>query len=450
MVNTSIDSASAGSIQSAARGVQEWDLRTGEIRPYAFQREADGLKCEFKLAPCGSLLLFLSKEASDPAPPVVAKETPVPPAGSLEVRRLDPNVLTLDYVDVTVKGETKKNVYFYQAGHFIFRQHGMAGNPWDSCVQFGDELISRKFPSDSGFEATYRFTVRDRVPSKLEIVIERPDLYSISCNGKPLKATPEAWWLDRCFGRIDITAVTQVGDNAVTIAASPMTIQHELEPAYLLGDFALESTDSGFVVVADRPLSVEQRPGHGNAIEGTMWLSAGIGYQRDPKAKEGNDGDPFVVFDLGRDAELCGITVWNYNEINQAERGVKELAIQGANSAEPDSFADLGQFQLARSSGDAAGQGQTLAVNNPRVRYVKFDILSNQRGVKYPTAEAGPDSAFVGLSEVRFLENREGRPQEISGVVISKASSELAGTHDRKPQHLLDGSGLGNERRRLE
>ena len=56
------------------------------------------------------------------------------------------------------------------------------------------------------------------------------------------------WWLDKSFGRIDITSAVRVGDNAVIIKASPMTVYHELEPAYLLGDFAVEPAASGFVI----------------------------------------------------------------------------------------------------------------------------------------------------------------------------------------------------------
>ena len=44
--------------------------------------------------------------------------------------------------------------------------------------------------------------------------------------------------------------------NAVTIKASPMTIYHELEPAYLLGDFRLKAVEQGHVVVPDAPLAL--------------------------------------------------------------------------------------------------------------------------------------------------------------------------------------------------
>jgi hypothetical protein len=61
----------------------------------------------------------------------------------------------------------------------------MERNPWDSAVQFKDELIRKTFPAGSGFTASYKFTIEEAVPKDLAIVIERPDLYTITCNGQP-------------------------------------------------------------------------------------------------------------------------------------------------------------------------------------------------------------------------------------------------------------------------
>jgi len=268
LVNTSIEAPAAGSLQVEAQGVEQWELETGRILPYGFASEKGSVQLKFELPPCGSLLLLLADAARTPAP-VEAKPPIVVPPGQPsvgtheawvprppEIRRLAPNVLTLDYVDVTAGGQTKQNVYFYQANRFAFQKHGMAGNPWDSSVQFRDELISKKFPPESGFEATYRFTIEEQVPDQLHFVIERPDLYTITCNGKPVAAEKGAWWLDKSFGKIDISQTAKVGQNAVTIKASPFTIYHELEPAYVLGNFALKPAASGFVIVPDAPLKL--------------------------------------------------------------------------------------------------------------------------------------------------------------------------------------------------
>ncbi len=258
LVNTSIEHSASGTVKSAGQ-VERWDPATGEVHPFPLGDGKPDSWTSVKLPPCGSLLLFFPNVRREPLPTQQKRKQTILPAGPTEVRRLEPNVLTLDYVDITIGGETRENLHFYRANQMAFQNNGMERNPWDSAVQLHDQLITRKFPAESGFEATYRFDIDGAVPQPLEIVIERPDLYAISCNGKPITATADAWWLDKAFGRIDITAAAKVGKNAVTIKARPMTIYHELEPAYLLGDFCLKSVEKGFVIEPSRPLVIADR-----------------------------------------------------------------------------------------------------------------------------------------------------------------------------------------------
>ena len=248
LANTSIDAPSAGLVKSAAGRIEQWDPATAEISIYPFEKTAAGVKARFELPPCGSLVLFLSKKSHSPVAEPKTTTKVVDSQGQLEIRPIEDNVLTLDFVDITSGGETKKNIYFYKASQFAFAQNGMGRNPWDSAVQFRDELISRTFGAGTGFEATYKFTIEKQVPGRLCIVIERPDLYEIKCNGKTVSAMKDAWWLDKVFGKIDIADAAGVGENTVTITASPFTIYHELESAYVLGAFTLKGTDSGFVI----------------------------------------------------------------------------------------------------------------------------------------------------------------------------------------------------------
>ena len=271
LVNTSITSPSSGVIESRARGAERWVLETGEAASYPFTADSQGIEAGFTLPPCGSLLLFLSREPREPAPSEAGETETVPSVGSMQIRRVEPNVLTLDYVDVTSDDETQEGAHCRRASQFVFAKHGLGSNPWFHAIQFRDQHLKKTFPPDSGFEATYRFTVKSEVPKKLQIVIERPDLYAITCNGTP--ATPEkgAWWLDRAFGRINLATVARVGENAVTIRARPFTVYHELEPAYLLGEFTLEPADSGFVVAPDAPLEfAEHDPRHTTEPNGNM------------------------------------------------------------------------------------------------------------------------------------------------------------------------------------
>ncbi|HWH67953.1 MAG TPA: glycosyl hydrolase, partial [Candidatus Sulfotelmatobacter sp.] len=222
LVNTSIESASAGELESDLHGVEVWDLRTGKTAAYPFAKTGNnGIKTSFDLPPSGSLLLFLTQKPMAAPKPVAEATTLVKAEASPEVRRVQPNVLTLDYVDITAGGETRTNLYFYQANQFAWRQNGMDRDPWDSAVQYKDELISRKFPANSGFKASYRFTLAGAAPKNLAIVLERPDLYTITCNGQPVTARPNDWWLDRAFSRIPIASLACAGENVIVLQAAP-------------------------------------------------------------------------------------------------------------------------------------------------------------------------------------------------------------------------------------
>lgn len=280
LVNTSIDSACSGSLGTGAASIQQWNLHKGTMAPYLSQREGDRpvkdenvpypLVTDFWLPPCGSLLLFLANDKVDSRDPTpVTRPHIVPASGALSIRRLNPNVLTLDFVDLQVGEETRDAIYVCNAAKEVFQKHGLlAGNPWSRAVQFGDELITKTFPDESGFSATYRFAIVDKVPEPLEIVIERPDLYTIICNGKPVEATKDAWWLDKAFGCIDLSDVAKVGENTVTIKASPLTIWHELEPAYVIGNFAVEPEDLGFTIKPAKPLKLGSWKAQGMPLYG--------------------------------------------------------------------------------------------------------------------------------------------------------------------------------------
>jgi hypothetical protein len=286
LTNTSIESPISGTIESRAKSVEKWNLFEGPaFSSYPFSKAKRGIKTEFELAPCGSLLLFLSNKRAKPLASEPVTSTPVRPVGRPRIRRAKSNVLTLDFVDVTAGSESMKNAYWYNASKFVFEKHGMKANPWDHTVQFRDEIISRKFAPDSGFEASYRFTIEGNVPKSLHIVIERPDLYQITCNGQTVTAKQGSWWLDKSFGKIDITPSAKKGENTVTIKASPFSVFHELCAAYLLGDFSVRATDSGFVIAPDTFLQLGPwgKQGHPFYANGVSYAQAFNVH--DPKGK---------------------------------------------------------------------------------------------------------------------------------------------------------------------
>jgi len=251
LVNSSLDHATAGTVWATGAGLEEWDLQTGKTKEAAFAAGPGKIQFSFELPPSGSRLFFISREKRTPARVQALTSAAVPASGTISSKRIGPNVLILDYVDVQVAGEKQAGIYFYPAGQLLFQKNGFERNPWDSAVQFRDELISRKIPANDGFEARYRFRIEGQVPSDLVLVVERPDLYTISCNGQIVKPSYGQWWLDRAFGKITVASAARSGDNEVVLRASQFSIYHEVEAAYLLGTFSLKSAEQGFAIVPD-------------------------------------------------------------------------------------------------------------------------------------------------------------------------------------------------------
>lgn len=445
LVNTSLEYGSQGMVRSDARGVREWDLNTGKASPAVFRANGGGVEFSFDLPPCGSRLVFLSKKPVTPAESApVGVATLLKPSGPVDIKRLGPNVLVLDYVDVAVGTESRTNIYFYRANQFAFQKNGMAHNPWDSAVQFRDQLITKTFPADSGVQVAYHFNIQDRVPADLAIVIERPDLYQVSCNGTviPGESTRQAWWLDKAFGRIPIASLARVGENIVTLKASPFTIWHEIEPTYVLGSFTLKNSEHGFAIAPDAPLVIAPlatNETHNIAPNGTQWLSGGIGYEKNGQGRDREDRAPWIVFDLGGTNDLSAVRIWNYNEgdvRDLTQRGVSRMRVLASATSSFASAQNLGEFALAKAN--ATTPAEVLPLKAHGVRYVKFEILANHAGVSFPAKGEVTDNGFTGLAEVQFL-NPSG--ERIERVKVSKVSSELA-SHQRLARYVVDGSGL--------
>ncbi|MHB8969354.1 MAG: glycosyl hydrolase [Pirellulaceae bacterium] len=285
LVNTATDSESLGTIRTTARGVEQWCLDTGHIVPFLSTVAGEGTTASFQLPPCGSLLLFLTRapsESPQSASPRVTPATPINPLSPPAVRRLEDNVLVLDYLQCKTADEAIDMIHCREATRRLFTRHGFQGDPWFEAVQFADEHIRRTFSAETAFEVTYQFTIAESVPARLHFVLERPDLYeSIACNGQPVTplALEDNWWLDRAFGKLDIRAAAHVGENVITLKAAQFTVFHELEPAYVLGDFCLQDSEHGFRIVPATALRMDRELGWN--MQGHPFYGGGVAYRQD-------------------------------------------------------------------------------------------------------------------------------------------------------------------------
>lgn len=309
LANTEPEAAAAGTLTLAGGSVETWDPFTGKAEPYPFERRGGKVEASFSLPPAGSLLLCVRDERAKPpaARPAPAWED-LPAEGPLAVQALSPNVLTLDYCDLTVAGRTEKDLYFYDAQRKTFQAHGLDRNPWDSAVQYKTNIVDRdKFPAGSGFEAAFWFrAVKDDAAdfADLEAVVEEqhPGLFRVFVNDKEVRAEPGKWWLDRAFAVFPVGAHVVSGRNKITIKSRPFTIHSELEPVYLLGGFRLAAAARGFEMRPAAPLAA----GAWNA-QGWPFYGAGVRYTRTfdvPQAAPGTAYRLRLGAWLGADAEV--------------------------------------------------------------------------------------------------------------------------------------------------
>ena len=253
IVNSSMEEASTGKISVKGKTLLEMDAESGIIYNYPSEKENGLLTASFKIEPAGSLLLYSSyKSGNYNVRPVIKAEKTIAATGGVTVTRLSDNAMTIDFCDITVKGQTHKNIHFSNAADIVYRAHGFAnGNPWNTSVQYKTNILDRGDFKDGGFTATYRFTVNDDFSySGMQLVTERPELFTVKINGTAVTPIPGKWRIDKSFGVYPIGSQVKKGVNTVELSLSPMNIFAETEPVYIFGDFSVVPEAKGWSISA--------------------------------------------------------------------------------------------------------------------------------------------------------------------------------------------------------
>lgn len=263
LVNTSEEEKAAGNVEMVGQSVKKLNLFSGEVENYPSEKISGKSTFAFDIPPVGSLLLYIDNDPvkqeeiqqKNTHAEIIVSEKP------LKIDRKEPNTLTLDYCDVAVEDQEElANTYCIDAANKVFSSYGFSGNPWSRAVQYKSEILKKdNFGKETGFEATYTFRVNGLEKGKkdsLQAVIERPRRWEVFLNGNQIEPIPEQWWLDRSFGKYNIGEYVHEGENQLTIRISPMSVFSELEPVYILGDFGLESTSTGWEIVPSTALTL--------------------------------------------------------------------------------------------------------------------------------------------------------------------------------------------------
>ena len=258
LVNSAPEDIFEGWFVTRGETVLMLDPETGEVFTYPFSEDPDGLRIDFSVKPAGSLLLFIGdRNIEAPAKPARPEANIALATEPSEIKPLSPNMLTLDYGELTIEGENLGSFYFYTAGDRVWQHYGYQDNPWVSSSQFKTELVDADtFATDTGFEFVYDFLIGEGTDMMtLTAVAERPEIFRFAINDVALDPLPGRWFLDKDFAVYNIGEHLLTGRNRITLKVEPMSIFAELQPVYLTGHFSLDESEKGWEIVAQEPLT---------------------------------------------------------------------------------------------------------------------------------------------------------------------------------------------------
>jgi hypothetical protein len=238
------------------------DTVKGTASPMPSHPVQDGQVVTLDLPALGHALLVAGPQDSVSIPKQPPTKSRAIELTSLDIERRQPNVLTLLFCDLEA-GDTKaEGVNTTLADELNWKAHGLHGNIWSHSAQFRRTLIDQKFPPDSGFRVTYRFTIEsdalEVVRPSLQLALERPWLYSITVNNTQIDIGNAERWFDPNIRKVPIGATVEAGENRLELKARPMQPLCEIMPVYILGNFALTPSATGFTI--DKPRELEMRP----------------------------------------------------------------------------------------------------------------------------------------------------------------------------------------------
>ncbi|MEM2819586.1 MAG: hypothetical protein QXF31_00205, partial [Candidatus Bathyarchaeia archaeon] len=186
-----------------------------------------------RLEPIGSALFVLKadKIGKETFSEERAKICEIPLEGLWRIRRLNPNILVLDYCRYRIRGAWSDNMPVYMVH--------------DSLVQSG---LGTRFSLRFEFESEIELKGRS-----IYLVIERPERFKIYVNGVNIEPKSSGYWLDWNFPMIDISGLVGKGLNIIEFEGV-VGSEPELENIYLLGDFGVKVGEKGTSKIIEEPL----------------------------------------------------------------------------------------------------------------------------------------------------------------------------------------------------
>ncbi|MBW8326128.1 MAG: hypothetical protein K0M50_15285 [Prolixibacteraceae bacterium] len=257
VVNSHPTKKASAEITVEGKTVSKLDLTNGKIYSYPV-KPADGkITLSVDLEAAGSAMFTISNDKpTEPEYALVSgTETTVEPTGTVSVKRESDNIMMVNYLDLKTAKSDKKDVYFMNALIGLFNENGVEmGNPWQHKIQYKKTYLELDtlFKADSWFEASYHFQINadlsDEAMKSIRAVVERPEMWTVSINGKEVSKTQGSYWIDKSFPQFAVGQFLKPGKNTLTLKAPRMNVLAEVMPVYFIGDFLVKPAKQGFEI----------------------------------------------------------------------------------------------------------------------------------------------------------------------------------------------------------
>ena len=229
---------------------------TGEEEGVAFTKNDENLNIESTIYGNDSVVLFVYDEAIKQ--PLDTNKVELKPLQFSEEWQTesDDNAITLDYCDVYFDGE-------------LAYENLPVNDVQEKALSFERKVNTK---------VVFKCNVKDKAFTKCDLVVETPEIFDITVNGKKIDKTVKGYYFDTSFKVIDIFNYVVEGENEIALTCdfvqsdevyknaknslvfesekNKLSYDMEIEAIYIKGDFAVK-TDKSFETLDRRALRTD-------------------------------------------------------------------------------------------------------------------------------------------------------------------------------------------------
>ncbi|MBR6471035.1 MAG: hypothetical protein IKS83_04515 [Victivallales bacterium] len=241
IVNNNREKAFKAVIRISGKGLERYDVSTGEVVPLAYHREGDVCVLEHRFEAVGDLVLL----ARDYEVPAAATEVPVaatlPLGDAWQIVGSTENLLTLDHCRCEAEG---KELFAHE---YVLTIH--------------DELLKFERPLPIVLEYAFEVDEQFALGTPVDLLVEHPERQKILVNGQAVSNVAQGFFRDKAFERIAIGPQLKCGRNVIRLEGeffqteetyecirrgkifesekNKLSYHSEIEAVYLAGDFGV-------------------------------------------------------------------------------------------------------------------------------------------------------------------------------------------------------------------